>query len=107
MNAAVIPEQKAIIEQPKPTSESVQLTQTDDKQIDSKIITVETGPGRYIFSVFHTIMSLVAIYLSFRCNKGFEIGPFLVALCCPYIYIIYILATRGTCGIIESENRRF
>jgi len=74
---------------------------------DVRMITVETGPGRYIYSVFHTIMSLVAIYLSFRCNKGFEIGPFLVACCCPYIYVIYILATRGTCGIIEGESKPF
>lgn len=61
--------------------------------------------GRYIYSVFHTIMSLVAIYLTFRCNKGFQLGPFLVACCCPYLYIVYILATRGTCGVIENESR--
>lgn len=54
--------------------------------------------GRYMYSVFHTIMSLVAIYLSFKCNKGFEFGPFLVACCCPYIYIIYTLATKGICN---------
>lgn len=59
--------------------------------------------GRYIYSVFHTIMSLVAIYLAFRCNKGFEIGPFLMALIFPYVYIIYVLATKGTCGVLENE----
>jgi len=60
--------------------------------------------GRYIYSVFHTIMSITAIYLSFRCNKGFDIGSFMLALCCPYIYIIYIFATNGTCGIIANES---
>jgi hypothetical protein len=50
-------------------------------------------------------MSLVAIYLAFRCNKGFELGPFLVAAVCPYLYIVYILATRGTCGILENEGK--
>ncbi len=59
--------------------------------------------GRYIYSVFHSIMSIIAIYLAFRCNKGFSIGPFMLALCCPYIYIIYVLATQGTCGIIQNE----
>jgi hypothetical protein len=59
--------------------------------------------GRYIYSVFHSIMALVAIYLSFRCNKGFNIGSFMLACCCPYIYIIYVLATQGTCGIIQNE----
>ncbi len=58
----------------------------------------QPSPGRYMYSVFHTIMSLVAIYLSFKCNKGFEFGPFLVACCCPYIYIIYTLATKGICN---------
>ncbi len=65
----------------------------------------EPSAGRYMYSVFHTIMSLVAIYLSFRCNKGFDTGSFLMACCCPYIYVIYILATKGTCGIIENESK--
>ena len=65
----------------------------------------DTQPyGRYIYSIFHTIMSITAIYLSFRCNKGFDIGSFMLALCCPYIYIIYIFATKGTCGIITNES---
>ena len=78
-----------------------QETKVERQLCDTKYLS-KTGNGRYIYSVFHIIMSLVAIYLSFRCNKGFEIGHFLVAFCCPYIYIIYILATRGTCGIIEG-----
>jgi hypothetical protein len=64
----------------------------------------ESSGGRYIYSVFHSIMSLVAIYLSFRCNKGFNIGSFIIACCCPWVYIIYVLATQGTCGIIQNNN---
>jgi hypothetical protein len=60
--------------------------------------------GRYIYSVFHSIMAIVAIYLAFRCNKGFSFGPFLIACTCPYIYIIYVVATQGTCGILEKNN---
>lgn len=63
-----------------------------------KIVRINPAIGRYIYSTFHSIMSLVAFYLSFKCNKGFAFGPFLVACCCPYFYIIYILATRGTCS---------
>jgi hypothetical protein len=62
------------------------------------------GTGRYIYSVFHTVMAFIAIYLSFRCNNGFKWGSFLLALLFPYIYIIYILATQGTCGIIPGEK---
>ena len=62
----------------------------------------ETGPGRYIYSIFHSIMSFVALYLSFKCNKGFHFGSFLMACCCPYIYIIYVLATQGTCGALDK-----
>jgi hypothetical protein len=72
--------------------------------IVTKVITVESKVGQYIYYVFHTIISLIAIYLSFRCNGTFEIGPFLLAVFFPYIYIIYILATRGTCGIIQGET---
>lgn len=54
-----------------------------------------------IYTVFHTILSILAIYLSFRCNKGFDLLSFLIACCCPYLYIIYTIATKGTCGIIE------
>jgi len=88
-------EQKANMEETYQTTKS-------NKSIEY----IEVGNGRYIYSVFHTMMTLVAIYLSFRCNKGFEIGPFLVAILCPYLYIIYILATKGTCGILESENKK-
>ena len=64
---------------------------------------VQESSGRYLYSIFHTIMSLIAIYLSFRCNGGFDAGAFLMACCCPYIYIIYVLATKGTCGVLESN----
>jgi hypothetical protein len=88
---------------------SVQPQPVDNKDMvpkdNMRVVTVENGNGRYMYSVFHTIMSLVAIYLAFRCNKGFEVGPFLVAAVCPYLYIVYILATRGTCGILENEGK--
>ena len=50
-----------------------------------------------IYSIFHTIMTFIAIYLSYKCNNEFDLGSFIVAFFCPYFYIIYILATKGTC----------
>ncbi len=73
------------------------------RQTIGVMVQQEPSAGRYMYSVFHTIMSLVAIYLSFRCNKGFDAGAFLMACCCPYIYVIYVLATKGTCGVLTNE----
>jgi len=91
------------IEPPKNQSVPTTLIQkTYDAQLKEYPVCNQVSTGRYIYSVFHSIMALVAIYLSFRCNKGFSFGPFLLACSCPYIYIIYILATQGTCGILEK-----
>ena len=65
------------------------------------LITCKDNTGKYIYMIFHIIMAFVAIYLSWKCNNGnFDILSFLIALFFPYIYIIYILATRGTCDKI-------
>lgn len=89
-------------------SNNVALKKMDnelDKESEKSVVVYQTsGSGRYIYSVFHLIMSLVAIYLSFKCNKGFDISSFIVAFCCPYMYIIYVLATKGTCGLLEGEK---
>ena len=70
----------------------------NNNQPDKSVIVYQSyGSGRYIYSIFHIIMSLIAIYLSYKCNKGFNMGSFIIAICCPYIYIIYTLATKGTC----------
>ena len=51
-----------------------------------------------LYGVFHIIMTFIAVYLSFKCNKDkFNPTTFIFALLFPYIYIIYVLGTRGTC----------
>jgi hypothetical protein len=51
------------------------------------------------------ILSFFAIYLSWRCSENsFNPLSFLAALCCPHLYIIWALATRGGCGIFDSNN---
>jgi hypothetical protein len=52
-----------------------------------------------IYTVFHTLMAFFACYLSYKCNNGFHLTSFIVALIFPYIYIIYILSTRGICDV--------
>lgn len=53
------------------------------------------------YSIIHALAALFAIFLSFRCNQGFDIGAFLAALLCPYIYIIYQFAqAKALCGIL-------
>jgi hypothetical protein len=65
---------------------------------NDKVYVVQAMPTSYFIT--HTIISFFAIYLSWRCNRGnFNIGAFLVALFCPYIYIIYALAVNGGCGL--------
>ena len=58
-----------------------------------------------IYSIFHSILALFAIYLSFKCNKGFSFGSFFMAIFFPYIYIIYKYATTGSfCNIDEIDE---
>lgn len=59
-----------------------------------------------MYSVFHTIMFFIAIFLSFRCNRGFSFGSFLIACICPPIYILYILVTekdKGLCDLMPLK----
>jgi len=51
-----------------------------------------------IYSIFHSILSFFAIYLSFKCNKGsFNFVDFFMAIFFPYIYIIYKYANKRLC----------
>jgi hypothetical protein len=46
-----------------------------------------------LMKLFNLVIGIYAIYLSFACNKsGFNLGAFLVACCCPWLYIIYAFA---------------
>ncbi len=55
-----------------------------------------------LYTITHLIISLFAIYLSWRCNNGFNLLQFVVALVCPYLYIIWALATKGGCGVFDK-----
>lgn len=57
-----------------------------------------------IYLIVYSISWVIAIALSFKRNNGFNFGSFLVACCCPWIYIIYYIVTsRGyKCKKIKS-----
>lgn len=46
-------------------------------------------------SVFYIIMIIFAIYLSWKCNGGFDFASVLVAIFFPWIYIIYYIFARN------------
>jgi hypothetical protein len=49
------------------------------------------------YSIIHFIVFIIAIVLAVRCGAG--ILGFVVAIFCPYIYVIYALIKyRGFCG---------
>jgi len=45
-----------------------------------------------LVNFFWTIVTLVAVYLSFKCKNKFDLGQFLIALFCAPFYIAYRLA---------------
>lgn len=45
--------------------------------------------------MIHVVAVLLALFMSFRYNGGFDLVSFIVALVFPYIYILYKVATAG------------
>jgi hypothetical protein len=96
-------------------------TQHDEKKTVTTPVIVDTVPPmtlssmmpnmncepRYVnYSVFHVLMSFLALYLTFRCKKATDPVDWiqvLIAACCPYFYIMWILVTHGTCGLLEKQ----
>ena len=87
---------------------STSIEQPNKKQTKNNVVIPICDEEKSIselYSVFHAFMSIIAIYLSYRCNRRFDIASFISAFCCPYLYIIYSVATKGSCGIIPNESR--
>lgn len=56
------------------------------------------SPMRIFISFFWTVVTFFAIFLSFKCNEGFDITSFLGACCCGPFYVAYKLGTdMDTC----------
>ena len=55
----------------------------------------------YVAIIIMWIVTLFAIYLSFKCSKGFDIGQFLLAFIFAPFYIVYHLAVTNLCGLMN------
>ncbi len=59
----------------------------------------------YMYNITMVLISWIifgfAIYLSFRCHKGFNLGGFLLAFFFSPFYIIYHLALTNLCGLMK------
>lgn len=55
------------------------------------------------YSIIHLIAAVAAIYVSLQRNGGLAIGPFLIALIFPYVYLIYVfLVSNGMIAPVRS-----
>lgn len=85
----------------KPTfaPQSVKSDGNKKEDVTQKIMNTPDSESKtkYVYSVFHTVMSIIAIFLSYRCNGCFQWIPFLMALFFPYLYIIYIIIFKNQC----------
>jgi hypothetical protein len=80
-----------------PTKSSENLGRTTDipvvNTIDNSVVSSnKMKPLPCMYGVFHMIISIFAIYLSFKCNKGVNLIDLLLAIFFPFFYIIYRLA---------------
>jgi hypothetical protein len=55
-----------------------------------------------LLSILQFLIFCYAIYLSVKCNQGFNFGSFLAACCCSPCYVAYRLAmgTKGCLGVM-------
>ena len=66
--------------------------------VPTTIIIQDKSDATGIYSIFHTMLSIIAIYLSVRCNSKINYTSIIIAILCPYLYIIYsIIMHNGIC----------
>ena len=81
-----------------PTTVSATPTPVPDSNIHTTVVTHSSGFAfQSISALLHFIFMVLAIYLSIKCNNGFNLGDFLLACCCPMCYVPIRLATSGFC----------
>lgn len=56
------------------------------------IVVVETTLAGTLYSIFRTVLFVLAVFLSVKRNNGFNLGAFLAACMCTECYIAYALA---------------
>lgn len=92
-----------------------QLSAQLNAQLNNKLNADNTQPltehysnarvGWTSYGVLHFLAFIFAVYLAFKCNPNISVLSVLVAIFCPWIYIIYILVTRrGICSDVTPNN---
>lgn len=72
----------------------------DDNNRQAPIVIVKkNAPAIITYGFIHVLAFLFALYLLIKCNNKISPVSLIVAIFCPWIYIIWILATRrGICS---------
>ena len=73
------------------------------KSLKDKIVeNFYSDGGSSLGNIINFLSIALAIYLSFKCNNGFDFGGMLGALCCPQCYILYkYFTTINMCGAFD------
>lgn len=53
---------------------------------------------RHLYAIICLFLVMFSLYLSFKCNNGFDLGSFVMAAFFPVVYIPYKLAVSGMCN---------
>jgi len=70
-------------------------SESNNSECNEIILPQSTGISRMI----GTLVVLYALFLVFRCNKGFNLGEFILAICCAPFYIVYKIANPKNCNL--------
>jgi len=72
---------------------------------DKKKKDEETSYMDILTNIVRLILTFIALYICFKRNNGFSLGPMLVAYCYPTCYIVFALATGGTTPPGEDDSK--
>lgn len=50
-----------------------------------------------ILKLFNFVLISYSVYLSFRCNNGFDLKSFIIAILFPWFYVLYNLGVKDGC----------
>jgi hypothetical protein len=78
---------------PSKNEESTEESNADKKDSKDKdnSNSGDNSGGSILVFILQFLIACSAIYVSFKRNNGFVIGPFLVACCYPTFYLLYAL----------------
>lgn len=72
-----------------PITRIIKALDTDEHMEDEG----KTSTLSYITPIVYLLLTIWALYLSYKCNKGFDLGGVLGAICCTPCYIAFKLSS--------------